>query len=410
MERVAIFITDSNGGYPVPASKGGAVSTLVEQLVAENEKSNIVDMTIISTYDAKAEKLSKQYPNIHFSWIKVPKLVKLLDKCAFGVIKNIFKKKKIVSYRSLFSLIHYIIYAKEVLKKESFDKIVLENNIPMAWIIKLSKYSGDYYYHFHNVPRINGKCKEVFEACNGYFCVSDFVGLQIGSKENPIGPINANKIHTLYNCIDTDLFYPRKIAGATRTQIFEKFNISENERVIVFVGRLSEEKGIDKILEAMRFVETENVKLIIAGSLLYNANIRDEYQDRLHILAEQVKDKVVFAGYINQEELPYLYSVADISVLPSMWDEPAGLTMIEAMACGTPVITTASGGISEYVGDCAVVLDRDVNLVKNIAYKIDNILQNENYAHEMGQNAAKRIKLKFSLENYLKNFVECMTK
>ena len=68
--KVGIFMADSNGGYPVPAVKGGAVQGLVEHLVRENSKKQLFEMHIISIYDEEAEKISRQYPGIHFHFVK----------------------------------------------------------------------------------------------------------------------------------------------------------------------------------------------------------------------------------------------------------------------------------------------------------------------------------------------------
>ena len=103
--KVGIFIADSNGGYPVPASKGGAVSTLIEHLVKGNNEEKLVDMDIVTIYDPKAEQMSKAYPNINFIWIKPPAVVKWLDSVFFFLVRKAFKNMKAVSYKSLFSLL-----------------------------------------------------------------------------------------------------------------------------------------------------------------------------------------------------------------------------------------------------------------------------------------------------------------
>lgn len=403
--KIAIFIADSNGGYPVPASKGGAVSTLVEHLVSQNNKKNHVKMTIISMYDKKAEEMSRKYNNIEFIWVKSPRIIQLMDKFAYFTIRKLLKKKKTVSYRSLFSLIWYILIAKNVLGNNAYDKVILENNIPLAWIIKLSKYKGEYYYHFHNIPRINAKCKSVFEKCNGYLCVSDFVANEISTSRSPIGPISKDRICTLYNCIDTKLFKNKFLSKQQLEELNKKYSLSTNDRIILFVGRLSEEKGADKILEALPYVNTPNVKLLIVGSLIYDTSIIDDYQMKLIELSKKVADEVVFTGFVNQEDLPALYSVAEIAVLPSMWDEPAGLTMIEAMACGSSVITTASGGIPEYVGTYATVLKKDENLVNNLAKSIDKLLSRSPCDNNGG---VVHINNSFSNELYLENFLTAL--
>lgn len=400
--KVGIFIADSNGGYPVPASKGGAVPTLVEHLIKRNNELNIIDMEIVAYYDAEAEELSKKYANIKFRWIKIPNVIKLMDNITFWITKTGFKKKKALSYKNIFSLIYYIIESSKIIKNTSYDKIVLENNIPLAWIIKLSKYCGEYYYHFHNVPRINAKAKDVFNSCTGFLCVSRFVGNQIISKENAIGPIDKNKVKILYNCVDIENLNI-KLDTEMREKKRLQYGINSNEKVVLFVGRLSEEKGVDKILDALKLLP-KNVKALIVGSYLHGNSFKDDYQMKLFCLAKELEERVVFTGFVPHHKIGNIYQIADIAVLPSMWDEPAGLTMVEAMLCGIPVITTCSGGIPEYVGSYAVKLNRDNNIHENMANAIYNILYNNIDVTDMVNNGIKRIKKEFNSNDYLMKF------
>lgn len=405
--KVVIFTADSNGGYPVPAVRGGAISTLVEHLVKENEDKQLIDLTIVSLYDREAKEKAEDYPHINFVWIKTPRIVKGIDKLAYFCIRKVFRKKKTLSYISMLELINYIFRASRYLKKNKYDKAVIENNVPMAWIIRLSKYKGDYYYHFHNIPRINAGCKKVFDNAAGFLCVSDYVANRIQKNDNPIGPVALSKTMTLYNCVDTLLF--RKIEDEKLLdKERKKLHISGNKKIVVYVGRLSEEKGIDKLLEAIPLVKTQNIKVLIVGSLIYNQSAVDMYQLKLKELAEKSKDKVIFTGYIDQKELPLIYNLADVTVLPSMWDEPAGLTMVEAMACGTPVITTKSGGIPEYVGEYGVVLERDERLVANIAKSVDRVICENLSFTTLAEEGMNRVKKFFSPAMYIQNFANCI--
>lgn len=405
--KIGIFIADSNGGYPVPASKGGAVSTLVEHLVKGNNNARLVDMDIISIYDLEAEIMSKVYPNINFIWIKPPKIIQYIDLLCFFIIKKVFKDKKTISYKSIFTLIYYIIKAKKIIRQKEYDKVILENNILLAWLIKLSKYKGNYYYHLHNVPRINAKCKEVFHNATAILCVSEFVAKQIQKDSNAIGPIPSEKIKVLYNCIDTNQFCKvkdEKIITLARN----KFGIKYGEKVVIFVGRLSAEKGIDKLLDSVIRLNQKNIKVLIAGSLLYNMNITDEYQNMLHEMSKNLDNQVIFTGYIPQSELPLLYSLADVAVLPSMWDEPAGLTMIEAMACGTPVITTNAGGIPEYVKRYGIILQRNCNLTNNISRYLNKICMDKMVWSTTESSRVDHIRENFSADNYIIEFLKCI--
>lgn len=400
--KVGIFIADSNGGYPVPASRGGAVPTLVEHLIKRNNELNMIDMEIISYYDAEAEKLSRKYANIKFRWIKIPQIIKLMDYIVFWTIKTWFKKKKALSYKNVCSLVYYIINASKIIKNISYNKIVLENNIPLAWTIKLSKYQGEYYYHFHNEPRINAKAKDVFSHCTGFLCVSQFIKNQIISQKSVLGSINENKVKILYNCVDLDLF-DYKLEDEKRVKKRLQYGINDDEKIVLFVGRLSEEKGVDKVLEAIKLLP-KNVKALIVGSYLHGSNLKDNYQVKLLQLAKELENRVIFTGFVPQNKISHIYQIADVAVLPSIWDEPAGLTMVEAMLCGIPVITTCSGGIPEYVGSCAVILNRDNNIHENIANAIHDVLYNNIGVNSTVNNGINRIKKEFNSDDYLYKF------
>lgn len=400
--KAVFFCADSNGGYPVPAVRGGAVSTLIEHLVAENNNKRLLDMTIVSLYDKDAETKSKEYPNVHFIWIHVPVIIRLLDKFFFFIVLHFFKKRKAISYRTIFSLLLYIAKSSFLLKKSRYDKVILENNIPLAWIIRLSKYQGEVWYHLHNIPRTTAKCKSVFGKCK-YLCVSEFVAREL--QTCPIGPLNVENIRVLYNCVDTSLFSRKNDVLVIR----EKYGIVDDEHLILFVGRLSEEKGIDRLLESVPLLQTNKIKVLIVGSLLSNTNVVDSYQKRIVELSKALNNNVTYTGYINQMELPYIYSAADVAVLPSVWDEPAGLTMVEAMACGTPVITTQKGGIPEYVADCGFVLPVDDKLPKHIAEKIDMLFSNPKQRTSLAEKSVKRVQKCFSIENYLDNFIRIVS-
>jgi glycosyltransferase involved in cell wall biosynthesis len=128
------------------------------------------------------------------------------------------------------------------------------------------------------------------------------------------------------------------------------------------------------------------------------------FHSKLYRLASNLGERVVFTGYIKQQELPYVYNLANVAVLPSMWDEPAGLTNIEAIACGTTVITTKSGGIPEYVENNGIVLERDQQLVKEITDSIENLMKNPCSLKQKNESFRKE----FGIENYLYRFIHSL--
>lgn len=107
--------------------------------------------------------------------------------------------------------------------------------------------------------------------------------------------------------------------------------------------------------------------------------------------AEVIKDRIVFTGYIDYKDMPSIYQIGNVAVLPSMWEEPAGMTMVEAVVSGLPLITTNSGGIPEYIPDeFAYILDRNKELINNISRCIlriknrttDNAISNEEHRNK----------------------------
>lgn len=83
-----------------------------------------------------------------------------MDTTCFVTVSSV-KQGKAISCKSIFSLIYYINYISNCLQQMKIDKLVIKNNIPLIWTIGLSGYKKDFYYHFHNVPRISVKRKKI---------------------------------------------------------------------------------------------------------------------------------------------------------------------------------------------------------------------------------------------------------
>jgi glycosyltransferase involved in cell wall biosynthesis len=106
--------------------------------------------------------------------------------------------------------------------------------------------------------------------------------------------------------------------------------------------------------------DVKNLKLIVAGASFYGKDVSESpYMVELKKEAETVREKVIFTGYVDYRKMPSYLKTADIAVVPSLWEEPFGLTDLEAMASGVPLITTRSGGIPEICEGVAILLDRD---------------------------------------------------
>ena len=131
---------------------------------------------------------------------------------------------------------------------------------------------------------------------------------------------------------------------------------------------------------------------------------------KLEQCCEQMKRKVVFTGFVPKEKLWKILKISDIAILPSVWNEPAGLAMIEALAAGLPLITTDVGGIPEYVSEeSAVILSWSKDLVSDMAAAMVRLAEDKELRKQLTEHAFQNAE-KYSAENYYHNFVAFIKK
>jgi glycosyltransferase involved in cell wall biosynthesis len=126
------------------------------------------------------------------------------------------------------------------------------------------------------------------------------------------------------------------------------------ERFILFVGTIEPRKNVTRLIEAFAGVHTgqlANLKLVIGGAKGW---FYEDVFARMEGLG--LEDEVVFPGYISVAELPLWYNAAELFVYPSLY-EGFGLPPLEAMACGTPVVTASTSSLPEVVGDAGLIVD-----------------------------------------------------
>ena len=144
-------------------------------------------------------------------------------------------------------------------------------------------------------------------------------------------------------------------------------------------------------------------KLLVIGADAYGAKQRTtKYIQKLQDEALKIQDSIKFTGFIDYQEVPFYLKMADIAVVPSMWEEPFGLTVVEAMAAGLPLITTRSGGIPEICEGVATIVNRE-NIVNNLANAIFDLYNYPEKRQAMAKASLERSKL-FDKETYAKNF------
>jgi glycosyltransferase involved in cell wall biosynthesis len=142
------------------------------------------------------------------------------------------------------------------------------------------------------------------------------------------------------NVEEEKIFIARYGADISRFSFETKKRKKSNEKVIfLFVGRLTAAKGIHYLLEAFKQLNRDDIELRVAGSMMNNEP-----------LFEQYRDYFTYLGEVPNHEMPDIYKQSDIFVLPTMYDG-ASLAIVEALASGLPVISTQSAGNSELITD-----------------------------------------------------------
>ncbi|MBD2771468.1 glycosyltransferase family 4 protein [Iningainema tapete] len=152
-----------------------------------------------------------------------------------------------------------------------------------------------------------------------------------------------DKIDVVYNGVNPEIFIQNSDNISTYKN---KLGINENTRIISYIGRLDKEKGLETLIQGFAlFLKSDtNAKLLIAGKPLCQDN---DYKKHLIKLTNDlgIEENVSFLGHVNNTIS--LYQISDCTILPSLHSEPFGRTIIESMACGTPVVASRTGGITE---------------------------------------------------------------
>jgi len=382
------------GMLPIPAVQGGAVENLIDFYLEYNNIHKLHDITVYSPWDPKV----KVHPALssdvnHYIYTDVTSLKARIERRLY---KYLHPSEEYYNY-----FIEYYfekVYAD--LKKRDYDYIILENCDGYTYKLSQRGYKN-IILHTHNERRKSKSMYDtiIYKNITKILTVSDF----IKERFSALSPVE--KIETIHNGIDLKNFSRKEVSPVIRQQI----GFTDDDFVIVYNGRINKDKGISELIEAMLQLESPKIKLMVLGSSFFN----DSKNENTFILslknkAKTIKDRIVFTGFIPYKKIPNYLQIADIAVLPSIWEEPFGLTIVETMAIGLPLITTRSGGIPEICGGVATIIDKN-NLVSNLTSAILYLFQHPEKREQMSKASMERAKF-FDKETFAKNFFTAIEK
>ncbi|MFJ5759200.1 glycosyltransferase family 4 protein [Neobacillus sp. NPDC093182] len=208
-----------------------------------------------------------------------------------------------------------------------------------------------------------------------------------------------SKITVNHLGVDINQFQPKwHHEQKKKTALLKKKWGVTDRKILLYAGRLIEKKGVHHILEAMpELIKFDpSIVLFIAGSSLSPTSEKLAYEARLRELAKKVKGHVIFASFITHDQIHTWYQIADILLVPSA-AEPFGLVNVEAMAVGTPVIGTNSGGIPEIIehGKTGILVDPE-RVVQELTWQILKLLSDPEKIMRMGVYSALHVRANFT--------------
>lgn len=299
--------------------------------------------------------------DINFDVLNLPKNIKL-ERCYFIFRKN---KNPIINPFSLFYFLTKFRPNKILLLDEAFS--------PNALIISLMRslfHFEVYFYSFENVIKKLNLFKKLAIAIikknikYGFVCNKE--ALEV-FKANNYFPI----VKQVWWGVDTELF-SQDIGLNEKIKIKKSLGINKEQKVIGYIGRFIEEKGIKDLIEVFKLLDN-NIVLIFIGD------------GPLKIYLEQMKDyfiiqdkKIIILPPQNRSNLAKYYKIIDVLILPSkttnFWKEQYGRVLIEAMASGVSVVGSNSGAIPEIIDNVgSIFTEGNINALKEaILYELNN--------------------------------------
>lgn len=231
-----------------------------------------------------------------------------------------------------------------------------------------------------------------YRAADAVIAVSEWMRADV-LRCNPF--LDPARVHAIRNGIDIDQFYPTKEGGA-----LTGYGIDPDRAIVLFVGRVSRQKGILSLLRAAYGFDPRSQLVVCAGT----ADTPELAAEAAQALGDlrTVRDDVFWIPSLHDTAiLRQLFAAATVFVCPSVY-EPMGIVNLEAMACATPVVASEVGGIPEVVvhGETGLLVPYDPDdpepYVTRLTEAVNAVLNDPAWAAEMGRAGRKRAEEEFS--------------
>lgn len=393
MKRVCLV---APGELPVPATQGGAVETLITTLVKQNEINGDMKLTVAAPRDKKSELEASFFKKTHFIYVPTAKSIKrLIHKCIQ------FAWDKLGLNHSVPLNTPFQREAAKLVNPEEYDIIVMEGGMFEPTALYRKRYGDKLWYHLHGVPEAPFKCL-------GYktvISVSEFAKkswLQYCDEDT------THSVSVVHNGIDVAKFQ-REFTEEDRKAVRARLGFAPDDFVALYCGRIIEVKGVLELLKAIQRIDDDHVKLMVVGSPDFAKSSHTPYLDKVQSLVDELGDRVAFTGYVPNNQVYQYSKSADVQVVPSLWEEAAGLVGVEAMAAGLPLIVSHSGGLQEYVPEtCSIVVERNESFVSSLSDAIVSLREHPELCESMAKNGVRQAE-RFSEQTFYDEFMRAIS-
>lgn len=260
--------------------------------------------------------------------------------------------------------------------------------------------------------------RTAYEAAAGIIAVSGGMREDILRAYPNVDPA---RVHVVHNGIDLEGWQPPSDAEH-RAQVLARYGIDEDRRAVVFVGRITRQKGLPYLLKAVRRL-ADDVQIILCAGAPDTPEIMAEVQGLVEELRGERDGVIWIEDMLPRADLIAVLSAATTFVCPSIY-EPLGIVNLEAMAVGLPVVGSATGGIPEVIDDgttgLLVPIDQvsdgtgtptdPERFVSDLTDALNQVLDDPQRAAEMGRAARQRVEDHFSWEAIAERTLEVYRK
>ncbi len=241
------------------------------------------------------------------------------------------------------------------------------------------------------------------------------IAVSRGTKEDILRSypdVEPKRVHVIYNGIDLEEYHRK-----TSTEALERYGVDPGSPYVLFVGRITRQKGVTHLVDAIRYLPPDTQVVLCAGAP-DTPEIAAEMREKVEQARSYNPHVLWIEKMVTKPEVIELYSHARVFCCPSVY-EPFGIINLEAMACGAPVVASATGGIKEVVVDnktgFLVPFDPDPvtgfptdpdRFARALAHRLSELLGDAETAKRFGQAGRKRAEETFSWSAIAKQTID----